>query len=238
MSDEVDYILSILGKEGYTAMDHWMPTDPADKNDAGKFLDYLESTLDDEISLHVRVCELEDVRKRTDDTIDALIDHIYQLAHHALIGDGSDTAVEFEVQCSLIHTIPDGDIQLQRDLLKISWDMGISHLLEICHTYYAIESGAAAVCAGKTINAAQKSHWNSKATAEASLTVPELHNASTHLDMTISLPKSLSAKVVWRKDIGKPSVIPARKSNLLLQWTSNQKVHLVSMERRGRRLTS
>ena len=55
MSDEVDYLLSILGKEGYDAMDHWMPTDPADKNDAGKFFDYLESTLDDEISPHVRV---------------------------------------------------------------------------------------------------------------------------------------------------------------------------------------
>ena len=49
-SDEVDYLLSILGKEGYAAMDHWMTTDPADKYDSGKFLDYLESTLDDEIS--------------------------------------------------------------------------------------------------------------------------------------------------------------------------------------------
>ena len=55
MSDEVDYLLSILGKEGYAAMDCWMPTDPADKNDAGKFLNYLESTLDDEISSCVRV---------------------------------------------------------------------------------------------------------------------------------------------------------------------------------------
>ena len=42
MSDEVDYLLSILGKEGYAAMDHWMPTDPADKYDAGMFLNYLE----------------------------------------------------------------------------------------------------------------------------------------------------------------------------------------------------
>ena len=31
-------------------MDCWMPTDPADKSDAGKFRDYLGSTLDDEIS--------------------------------------------------------------------------------------------------------------------------------------------------------------------------------------------
>ena len=54
-----------------------MPTDPTDTNDAWKFLDYLESTLDGEISPHVRVYELEDVKKRTDETIDAIIDCIH-----------------------------------------------------------------------------------------------------------------------------------------------------------------
>ena len=39
MSDEVYYLLSILGKEGYAAMADWMPIDPADKNNCGKFLD-------------------------------------------------------------------------------------------------------------------------------------------------------------------------------------------------------
>ena len=50
-----------------------MPTDPADKNDAGMFLHYLESTLDDEISPHVRVYELEDVKKRTDEKFICLL---------------------------------------------------------------------------------------------------------------------------------------------------------------------
>ena len=58
-------------------MDCLMPTGSADKKDAGKFLDYLESTLDDEISPHVRVYELEDIKKRTDDTFDAIIDHMH-----------------------------------------------------------------------------------------------------------------------------------------------------------------
>ena len=97
MSDEVDYLLSIPGKEGYASMDHWIPTDPVYKNDAGKFLYYLESTLDDEISPCVRVYDLEDVKNRTDETTDALIDHICQLAYHALIGDGSDAAVLAQV---------------------------------------------------------------------------------------------------------------------------------------------
>ena len=96
MSNGMDYLLSILGKEGYAAIDCWMPTDPEDKNDTVKFLNYLESTLDKEISPHVRVNELEDVKKRTDEMVDALIDCIYQLAHHALIGDGSDAAVKFK----------------------------------------------------------------------------------------------------------------------------------------------
>ena len=85
ISDEVEYLLSILAKEGYAVMDHWMPTDPADKSDTGKFLNYLESTLEDEISPHVRVYKLEDVKKRTDETIDALIDCMHQLACHALV---------------------------------------------------------------------------------------------------------------------------------------------------------
>ena len=74
----------------------WIASDPADKNDAGKFLNYLESTLDDEISLCGRVYHLQDVKKRIDDTIDALIDCICQLAHHALIGDVSDAAVSLK----------------------------------------------------------------------------------------------------------------------------------------------
>ena len=159
MSNEVNYLLSILGEEGYAPMDHWMPTDPTEKNDSRKFLKYLESTLDDEISPCVRVYEVEDVKKRTDETIDGLIDCICQLACHALIGDGSDAPVKFQVQCRLIHVIPDGDIEIQKELLKVSWDKGVSHLLEICCTYYAIESGASAICAVKTINAVQKSHW-------------------------------------------------------------------------------
>ena len=66
---------------------------------------------------------------------------------------------------------------------------------------------------------------------------PRIAHASTHLDVTIALLESLSAKVAWRKDIDRPSVIPARTTNSLLQWTTNQKVHMVSMEGRGRRLT-
>ena len=67
----------------------------------------------------MRAYELKNVKRRTNEKVDALIDHIYQHAHCALIGDGSDSAVEFEVQHRLIHAIPDGDIGLWKELLKV-----------------------------------------------------------------------------------------------------------------------
>ena len=111
--------------DGYTA-------DEAHKNDPMKFLDYIESMLDDEISLRVCVYELEDITKRSDKSIDELVDQICQLAHRAHIGNGSDTAIKFKVQCRLIREIPDANIELCKQLLKVSHDKRVSHLLEIC----------------------------------------------------------------------------------------------------------
>ena len=69
------------------------------------------------------------------------------------IGDGSDAAIEFKVQCRLIQAIPDTDIELHKQLLKVSRDKRVLHLLEICRTYYAVESGVAAMCAGHVVHA-------------------------------------------------------------------------------------
>ena len=46
---KLDYLLCILGKVGYAAMDRWVPADEGHKNDLMKFLDYIGSMLDDEI---------------------------------------------------------------------------------------------------------------------------------------------------------------------------------------------
>ena len=108
--EHLDYLLCILGKKGYATMDHWVPTDEAHKWDPEKFLNYLESTLDDEISPQVWVYELEDIKKRSDESIDELVDRICQLTCHAQIGNGSNAAIEFEVQCRLIPAIPDAVI--------------------------------------------------------------------------------------------------------------------------------
>ena len=153
VEEKLDYLLCILGKDGYAAMNRWVPADETHKNDPMKFLDHIESTLDDEISPGVRVYELEDITKRSDESINELVDQICQLGHRAQISNGSDAAIEFEAQHRLIWAIPDADIGLHKQLLKVSHDKRVSHLLEICRTYYAVESAVAAMCVGHVVHA-------------------------------------------------------------------------------------
>ena len=129
-------------------MDRWVLADEAYRNDPRKFLDYIESMLDDEISPRVHVSKLEDITKRSDESIDKLVDWICQLVCRAQISNGSDAVIEFEVQCRLIQVIPDANIELHKQLLKVSHDKRVLHLLEICRTYNAVESGVAAMCVG------------------------------------------------------------------------------------------
>ncbi len=103
--ERVDYTLQILGKEGYTAMDRWVPDDEAAKQSVDAFLKYLEGTMDSEISQRIRVYELEDIKKKPDEMVDELINRIRHLARLAQIGDGSDKAIEFEVERRLIQAI-------------------------------------------------------------------------------------------------------------------------------------
>ena len=61
-------------------MDRWVPADESHKNEPAKFLDYIESTLGDKISPQVHVYELKDITKRSDESIDELVNRICQLA--------------------------------------------------------------------------------------------------------------------------------------------------------------
>ena len=158
LREKLDYLLCTLGKEGYVAMNRWVPADEAHKNDPMQFLDYIERTIDDEISPRIHVYKLEDITKRSDESINELVDWICQLTHRAQISNGSDAVIEFEVQCKLIQVVPDADIKLCKQLLKVSHDKRVSHLLDICRTYYTVESGVAAMCAGHVVHAVCHTH--------------------------------------------------------------------------------
>ncbi len=45
--------MNFLRKEGYAAHDHWVPKEGEDKDSVKDFLDYISSTLDNEISARV-----------------------------------------------------------------------------------------------------------------------------------------------------------------------------------------
>ena len=149
-------------------MGHWVLLDEGHKCNPEKFLNYIESTLDNEIAPQVHVYELEDVKKRSDESGDEFIDRKCQLACHAQIGNGSDATIEFKVQCRLIWAIPGANIELQKELLKVNCDKKVSDQLEISHTYYAIELGTAAMCAGKAIHALHQGHQPQKSKTQKS----------------------------------------------------------------------
>ena len=200
--EKLDYLLCILGKEGYATMDSWDPADKMHKNDAAKFLDYIESTLDDEISPQVCVYELGDITKRSEESVDELVDWICQLGWRAQIGTGSDAAIEFEVQCRMIRVIPDANIELCKQLLKVSHDKRVSHLLEICRTYYAVESGVAAMCVGHNVHAV---HHACQTHDPKPLTSYTLCPNCTHQHLmvdTTALLVTLHAKVLERRVTG------------------------------------
>ena len=120
-------------------------------------------------------------------SIVALIDCICQLAHHALIGDGSDGAVESEVQ-----------------MVKLSYGRSFSRSVEtrVSHTYWrsAIHTIPLSLELLQCVLAKPSMQYRSPINLESKHTgIPHcvrIAHASTHLGMTIVLPESLSAEVV------------------------------------------
>ena len=90
-------ILCCLRKTGYAILDEWVAND-AMKEDWQAFLHHFETTLDTEVGPCVCAYDLEAIRKKHDETAHELVARICQLASQAHIGDGSTTAITFEVQ--------------------------------------------------------------------------------------------------------------------------------------------
>ena len=155
-------------------------------------------------SPQVQVYELEDVKKRSDESV-KLIDRICQLTCCVQIGNGSDAAIEFEVQCRLIQAIPDAGIKLQKELLKVNHEKTVSHLLEISlHVvllslewlqYMPVKPYTPST---KAVNPRKTSH---KSSLHSAPTVP----VHTLLAVTTALCRIPSAKAVPKKVTGMQS---------------------------------
>ena len=148
--------------------------------------------------------------------------------------------LNLKFQCRLICAIPDGDIELQKELpLGQIMINDVSHLLEICHTHYAIESGA-------TTSVCWQNHQCSSRVL--SLTLEAIIEAITHSARIVhtkhppglwQLPctRICLQRLFQRRAIGRSSVTPARTANLLLQWIKQLKgTHGHGLEGRESRL--
>ena len=89
----------------------------------------------------------------------------------------------------------------------------MSHLLEISHTYYAIESGAAAMCAGRAIHALCQGCQPQKNKPPKFTSQCPNCTHSHSLAMTTTLCRTPSARAVQKKVTGMQSaavlVLPA-----------------------------
>ena len=89
-SDEIDstrleYVLNFLGNTGRKKYERWQPSGTEDevkkkKASADKFMDYLLSTMDHEVSQHCRIYQLEDVRIQAGESPDELVECLRALA--------------------------------------------------------------------------------------------------------------------------------------------------------------
>ena len=133
----------------------------------------------------------------------------------------------------LIHAIPDCDIELQNELLKVSHDKGVSHLLEICHTTMPL-SLELLQCVLAKPSMEYRSPINLKSNCRNIPHSARIAHASTLLDMTIALLESMSTRLFEERTLASQVSF---QQETPLQWTSNQKVCMVNVEGRGRRLT-
>ncbi len=67
---------------------------------------------------------------------------MHQMACQCHVFDGFDTVIKYKLQCHLIRAIPDKDITLWHEILKVLDDDGLKELLEITQMYYHVESSA------------------------------------------------------------------------------------------------
>ena len=81
----------------------------------------------------------------------------------------------------------------------------VSHLLEISHMYYTIESGAAAMCAGKAIHTLHQGHQPQKNKPQKSPHSAPTAPVHTLLAMTTALCRMPSARAVLKEVTGRQS---------------------------------
>ena len=112
-SDEIDstrleYVLNFLGNTGRKKYERWQPSGTEDevkkkKASADKFMDYLLSTMDHEVSQRCRIYQVEDVRIWAGESPDELVERLHALADRCNFptDDEKERNVQYHFVCAL-----------------------------------------------------------------------------------------------------------------------------------------
>ena len=138
-STRLEYILNSLGNTGHKKYERWQPPRNDDevkktKASADKFMDYLLSTMDHEVSQCCRIYQLEDVRIRAGESPDELMECLHALADCCIFPTNDEK--EHNVQYHFICTLSDKD--LVKKLLALDLKATTAKMLEVCRTHITI----------------------------------------------------------------------------------------------------
>lgn len=153
----LEYVLSFLGATGRKKHKSWNPTGTAaqikkKKASAKKFMEYLHSTMDHEVSQRCRIYQLEEVRIQAGESPDELVDRLRALARRCKFP--SDEEMERNVQYRFVRALNDKD--LVRKLLSMKISATTAEMVEVCNTHIAITDNCNAMGLSgptKTVNA-------------------------------------------------------------------------------------
>ena len=162
-STRLEYVLNFLGNTGHKKYERWQPSRTDDKMkktkaSADKFMDYLLSTMDHEVSQHCRIYQLEDVRIRAGKSPYELMEHLHALADHCNFP--TDDEKECNVQYHFVCALSDKDIV--KKLLGLDLKATTAKMLEACRTHITISDNldALGLVGSKSIHAIHQGKHN------------------------------------------------------------------------------
>ena len=140
-STRLEYILNFLGNTGQQKYERWQPSGTDDKvkkikASADKFMDYLLSMMDCEVSQCCRIYQQEDVRIQAGESHDELMECLCALADHCNFP--TDDEMECNVQYCFVRTLSDKD--LVKKLLALDLKATTAKMFEVCKTHIAINN--------------------------------------------------------------------------------------------------
>lgn len=155
----LQYVLNFLGNMGRRKYDRWKPAGTPEevkikKTSAKEFLDHLASTMDHAISQRCRIYQLEEVRIRSGESPDELVERLRALADRCDFP--SEEEKERQVQYRLVRALTDRE--LVRKLLAMDIKATTAQMLDKCRTHIAISNNMDQMGLGssKSVNAIRR----------------------------------------------------------------------------------